>query len=218
MPFPVFCFALLSVAFSFTYCCFINYTTKVTFFADNTKQKVLKKIIKFLTLLLLFSRTLFVTLHCSREQTKHLNIKNFRIMAKTISNSELVETIKEQGFATEKQILLLKNRMNRNKENEQEISDLTADIMPIKLTEEQAEKGREWLLRKNLKNNGTFRKNATLSENEISVLKDTQTAAYLSDFCDFGNRYVTNNVPIYRYENENDAFDYYVQGGDAQLY
>ena len=36
-------FALLSVAFSFTYCCFLNYTTKVTFFADNTKQKVLKK-------------------------------------------------------------------------------------------------------------------------------------------------------------------------------
>ena len=42
-------------------------------------------------------------------------------MAKTISNSELVENIKNQGFATEKQILLLKNRMNRNKENEQEI-------------------------------------------------------------------------------------------------
>ena len=138
-------------------------------------------------------------------------------MAKTISNSELVETIKEQGFITEKQILLLKNRLNRNKENEQEISDLTADIMPIKLTEEQTAKGREWLLRKNLKNNGAFRKNATLSEYEISVLKDTQTAAYLSDFCDFGNRYA-NNVPIYRYENENDAFDYYVQGGDAQLY
>ena len=139
-------------------------------------------------------------------------------MAKTISNSELVATIKEQGFATEKQIMLLKNRMNRNKENEQEIRDLTADIMqPIKLTEEQAEKGREWLLRKNLKNNGALRKNATLSENEISVLKDTQTAAYLSGFCDFGNRYVTNNVPIYRYENENDRFDYYVQGGDAKL-
>ena len=139
-------------------------------------------------------------------------------MAKVISNSELVNEIKAQGYATEKQILLLKNRMNRNKENEQEISDLTADIMPIKLTEEQAEKGREWLLRKNLKNNGSFRKNATLSENEISVLKDTQTAAYLSDFCDFGNRYVTNNVPIYRYENENDAFEYYVQFGDAILY
>ena len=139
-------------------------------------------------------------------------------MSKTISNAALVETIKEQGFATEKQIQLLKSRMNKSRENASEISDLTADIMPIKLTEEQAEKGREWLLRKNLKNNGAFRKNATLSENEISVLKDTQTAAYLSDFCDLGNGYITNNVPIYRYENENDAFDYYVQGGDAQLY
>jgi len=139
-------------------------------------------------------------------------------MAKTISNVKLVETIKEQGFATEKQILLLKSRMNRNKENASEINELTANIMPIRLTAEQAEKGREWLLRKNLKNNGEFRKNATLSENEISVLKDTQTAAYLSDFCDLGNGYITNNVPIYRYTNENDAFDYYVQGGDAQLY
>ena len=139
-------------------------------------------------------------------------------MAKTISNAALVETIKNQGFATEQQINLIKRRMNKSRENASEISDLTADIMPIKLTAEQTAKGREWLIRKNLKNNGQLRKNATLSENEISVLKDDKTEAYLSDFCDFGNRYVTNNVPIYRYENENDAFDYYVQGGDAQLY
>ena len=83
---------------------------------------------------------------------------------------------------------------------------------------EQAEKGREWLIRKNLKNNGQWRKNATLSENEISVLKDDKTEAYLSEFYDLGNGYITNNVPIYRYENENDCFEYYVQFGDAQLY
>ena len=72
-------------------------------------------------------------------------------MAKVISNSELVNEIKAQGYATEKQILLLKSRMNRNKENASEINELTANIMPIRLTAEQAEKGREWLLRKNLK-------------------------------------------------------------------
>ena len=139
-------------------------------------------------------------------------------MAKVISNTELVETIKEQGFATEKQIQLLKSRMNKSRENASEINDLTANIMPIKLTAEQTAKGREWLLRKNLKNNGQLRKNATLSDNAISVLKDAKTEAYLSDFYDLGNGYITNNVPIYRFENENDAFDYYVQGGDAQLY
>lgn len=139
-------------------------------------------------------------------------------MAKVISNSELVNEIKAQGYATEKQILLLKSRMNRNKENASEINELTANIMPIRLTAEQAEKGREWLLRKNLKNNGEFRKNATLSEIETSVLKDAKTEAYLSDFYDLGNGYIAFNVPIYRYENENDYFEYYVQFGDAQLY
>ena len=138
-------------------------------------------------------------------------------MAKTISNSELVETIKEQGFATEKQIQLLKSRMNKSRENAYEINDLTANIMPIKLTAEQTAKGREWLLRKNLKNNGEFRKNATLSEIETSVLKNAKEA-YLSDFYDLGDGIFSNNVPIYRYENENDYFEYYVQFGDAQLY
>ena len=139
-------------------------------------------------------------------------------MAKVISNTELVETIKEQGFATEKQIQLLKSRMNKSRENASEINDLTANIMPIKLTAEQTAKGREWLLRKNLKNNGQLRKNATLSDNAISVLKDAKTEAYLSDFYDLGNGYITNNVPIYRYENENDYFEYYVQLGNAILY
>lgn len=138
-------------------------------------------------------------------------------MAKVISNSELVNEIKAQGYATEKQILLLKSRMNRNKENASEINELTANIMPIRLTAEQAEKGREWLLRKNLKNNGEFRKNATLSEIETSVLKNAKEA-YLSDFYDLGDGRFSNNVPIYRYENENDYFEYYVQFGDAQLY
>ena len=139
-------------------------------------------------------------------------------MSKTISNAELVETIKAQGFATEKQIQLLKSRMNKSRENASEINDLTANIMPIKLTAEQTEKGREWLLRKNLKNNGQFRKNATLSENNISVLKDAKTEAYLSDFYDLGDGRFVNNVPIYRYANSDDCFEYYVQLGDAQLY
>ena len=140
-------------------------------------------------------------------------------MAKTISNAELVATIKEQGFATEKQIMLLKKRLNNNsRESANELYMMVANIMPIKLTAEQTAKGREWLLRKNLKNNGQFRKNATLSENNISVLKDAKTEAYLSEFYYLGNGFITNNSPIYRYANSDDYFEYYVQGGDAQLY
>ena len=139
-------------------------------------------------------------------------------MSKTISNSELVETIKEQGFITEKQLMLLKKRLNNNsRESANELYMMVANIMPIKLTAEQEAKGREWLLNKNLKKNGEFRKQATLTETEISVL-NTLKDAYLSDFYELGNGYITNNVPIYRYANSDDYFEYYVQGGDAQLY
>jgi type I site-specific restriction endonuclease len=139
-------------------------------------------------------------------------------MAKVINNKELVETIKNQGFATEKQILLLKSRINKSRENAHEMFKMLDSVMPIRLTEEQTAKSREWLIRKNLKNNGQFRKNATLSENEISILKDAKTEAYLSNFYDLGNGFITNNVPIYRYKNANDCFEYYVQFGDVQLY
>ena len=137
-------------------------------------------------------------------------------MSKTISNAELVETIKAQGFITEKQIMLLQKRLNNSRESANELYMMVANIMPIKLTAEQTAKGREWLLRKNLKNNGEFRKNATLSDYEISVLKNAKEA-YLSDFYNLGDR-IANNVPIYRYENENESFEYFVQCGDAQLY
>ena len=139
-------------------------------------------------------------------------------MAKTISNVKLVETIKEQGFVTEQQINLIKKRINKSDESASEMFNLLDSVMPIKLTAEQTAKGREWLLRKNLKNNGQFRKNATLSENNISVLKDAKTEAYLSEFYYLGNGFITNNSPIYRYANSDDYFEYYVQGGDAQLY
>lgn len=139
-------------------------------------------------------------------------------MAKTISNVKLVETIKEQGFVTEQQINLIKKRINKSDESASEMFNLLDSVMPIKLTAEQTAKGREWLLRKNLKNNGQFRKNATLSENNISVLKDAKTEAYLSEFYYLGNGFIANNSPIYRYKNANDCFEYYVQFGDAQLY
>jgi hypothetical protein len=102
-------------------------------------------------------------------------------MAKTISNAELVATIKEQGFATEKQILLLKNRMNKSKENEKEISNLIADILPIKLTNVQMVKGVLWLYGKNIKKNGEFRKNSSNRYRELHILNNAKEA-YLSYF------------------------------------
>ena len=137
-------------------------------------------------------------------------------MAKVISNSELVNEIKAQGYATEKQILLLKSRMNRNKENASEINDLTANIMPIRLTAEQAEKGREWLLRKNLKNNGEFRKNSSLGYRELHILNNAKEA-YLSYFYPNGNRFFTYYTPVWSIDTNEEHFEYMIDGGETKI-
>ena len=137
-------------------------------------------------------------------------------MAKVISNSELVNEIKAQGYATEKQILLLKSRMNRNKENASEINELTANIMPIRLTAEQAEKGREWLLRKNLKNNGEFRKNSSLGYRELHILNNAKEA-YLSYFYPNGNRFFTYYTPVWSIDTNEEHFEYMIDGGETKI-
>ena len=137
-------------------------------------------------------------------------------MAKTISNSELVETIKEQGFITEKQILLLKNRMNKSKENEKEISNLIADILPIKLTNEQMVKSVLWLYGKNIKKNGEFRKNSSLGYRELHILNNAKEA-YLSFFYPNGNRFFTYYTPVWSIDTNEEHFEYMIDGGETKI-
>ena len=137
-------------------------------------------------------------------------------MAKTISNSELVETIKEQGFITEKQILLLKNRMNKSKENEKEISNLIADILPIKLTNEQMVKSVLWLYGKNIKKNGEFRKNSSLGYRELHILNNAKEA-YLSYFYPNGNRFFTYYTPVWSIDTNEEHFEYMIDGGETKI-
>ena len=137
-------------------------------------------------------------------------------MSKTISNAALVETIKEQGFATEKQIQLLKSRMNKSRENASEINELTANIMPIKLTAEQTEKGREWLIRKNIKKNGEFRKNSSLGYRELHILNNAKEA-YLSYFYPNGNRFFTYYTPVWSIDTNEEHFEYMIDGGETKI-
>lgn len=137
-------------------------------------------------------------------------------MAKMISNSKLVKTIKKQGFATEQQILLLKNRMNKSKENEKEISNLIADILPIKLTNVQMVKGVLWLYGKNIKKNGEFRKNSSLGDRELHILNNAKEA-YLSYFYPNGNRFFTYYTPVWSIDTNEEHFEYMVDGGKIKI-
>lgn len=137
-------------------------------------------------------------------------------MAKMISNSELVKTIKIQGFATEKQIQLLKSRMNKSRENEKEISNLIADILPIKLTNVQMVKSVLWLYGKNIKKNGEFRKNSSLGYRELHILNNAKEA-YLSYFYPNGNRFFTYYTPVWSIDTNEEHFEYMIDGGETKI-
>ena len=138
-------------------------------------------------------------------------------MSKTISNAELVETIKAQGFATEQQILLIKRRYNKSRENASEMFNLLDSVMPIRLTAEHAEKGREWLLRKNLKNNGEFRKNSSLGYRELHILNNAKEA-YLSYFYPNGNGFFSYYyTPVWSIDTNEEHFEYMIDGVETKI-
>ena len=137
-------------------------------------------------------------------------------MAKTISNSELVNTIKEQGYATEKQILLLKSRMNRNKENASEINNLIADMLPIKLTNTQMVKAVSFLYGKNIKKNGEFKQNSSLGYRELHILNNAKEA-YLSYFYPNGNGFYSYYTPVWSIDTNEEHFLYMVEGGETKV-
>ena len=109
-------------------------------------------------------------------------------MAKMISNSELVKTIKKQGFATEQQINLIKRRINKSDESASEMFNLLDSVMPIRLTEEQKNKAAKWICDKNFKKNGDCRKNCILGIKDEYVVTHPKYL-YLKSFYAYGNYY-----------------------------
>lgn len=73
------------------------------------------------------------------------------------------------------------------------------------ITQEQSEKGRQYLLDKSLKRNGQMRKGSKLTERELAVLRDPTMIHYFVGLWGIGGHY----LPIYRAQTESEAaFEY----------
>ena len=87
-----------------------------------------------------------------------ITILNFTTM-KTKTNEEIFENVRENGYITEKEIKLLKNRSNNERRDvlNYELLDEICDGYGVPVTPEQGAKGLRWL-RGLLKSNGEPRK------------------------------------------------------------
>lgn len=113
---------------------------------------------------------------------------------KTTNNATIFEQIKERGYMTEREMLLLKSRSNKA-QKDLFLYDEFSDYIP--LSEEWAEKGLKWI-KSLLKKNGEPKAGQNLGDREIEIIK-TATASDFTFVCfyDNGNGWHRNYLPVY---------------------
>ena len=113
---------------------------------------------------------------------------------KTTNNATIFENIRERGYMTEKEMLLLKSRSNKAQKDLVQY-DAFSDYIP--LSEEWANKGLQWL-KSLLKKNGEPKAGQNLGYREIEII-NTATASDFTFVClyDNGNGWRRNYLPVY---------------------
>ena len=126
------------------------------------------------------------------------------------TNDTIFEQIKERGYMTEKEMLLLKKRSNAA---QHDLFNYEAFSEYVPLSEEWANKGLQWL-KSLLKKNGEPKAGQNLGFREIEIIK-TATASDFTFVCfyDNGNGWFRNYVPVYNVA----GMEYYVNGGFIQV-
>lgn len=120
-----------------------------------------------------------------------------------------------KGYLNERQILLLKRRLNHDKLKSSDLSTIF-DKGGIKITPAQTQKGLEWLNDQWKTPSGAERKNNPFRTREQDVLETFQRFE-LTDFYDAGNTYFHSYQPVYSVIGKQGSFDYYVAGGKMHI-
>lgn len=127
------------------------------------------------------------------------------------TNETIFAEIKANGYMTEAQMRLLKNRSNKAQKDCFNY-DLDRDGYGIPLDEEWANKGLNWL-KSLIKKNGEPKAGQNLGYREIEIIKTATPEDFtFIGFYDAG-RYFRNYIPLYRVA----GMDYYVNGGFIQV-
>ena len=126
------------------------------------------------------------------------------------TNNTIFENIRERGYMTEREMLLLKSRSNKAQKDLFSYDEFS-EYIP--LSEEWANKGIKWL-KSLLKKNGEPKAGQNLGYREIEIIKNA-TAEDFTFVCfyDAGNGWHRNYIPVYNVA----GMDYYVSGGNIKV-
>ena len=110
------------------------------------------------------------------------------------TNNTIFENIRERGYMTEKEMLLLKSRSNKA---QKDLFQYDAFSEYIPLSEEWANKGLQWL-KSLLKKNGEPKAGQNLRDRDIEIIKSATPEDFSFEyFYDAGNGWHRNYLPVY---------------------
>ena len=141
-------------------------------------------------------------------------------MAKTITSEKIIENIAKAEVISEREILLLKGRMNRGKEVD--LSPL--DDIEVFVTDEQAEKGLAYLRKHFLTTKNKKRKNCKWGDYELQAIGyqgdgvplEKLNPHHLFTFQGYMN--IGRCVPFYSPIYEINGISYYMECGEPKIY
>lgn len=129
------------------------------------------------------------------------------------TNQQIIDNAYKTGVISEKEILLLKRRLNNKSCGDVRIPN------EIKVSDEQKEKGLKWLRNLYVSPTGKIRKNNLFGWREITILEcsNDKLEAYLVGFFNIGNFYKLY-IPLYKYTDGKNSFTYYVNGKEISIF
>lgn len=138
-------------------------------------------------------------------------------LSKSIDTRERVSEILESGVISEKDLNLLKSRLNRGLCKYEDIEPLFLDY--ILLSDDQTAKGVNWLRNLYKTPTGKERKNNPFGAREIDVLEGENIKIGLCGFYDAGSHGWHNYVQNYCVYSESASFEYvpYCEGHECYI-
>lgn len=127
-------------------------------------------------------------------------------LIKSADTCKRVSEILKAGVISEKDLNLLKSRLNRNLCEYDDLEPLFIDY--IALSDDQTAKGVNWLRNLYKTSAGKIRKSNPFGAREISVLESEDIKIDLCGFYDAGRYGCHNYIPNYCVWGENGSFEY----------
>ncbi len=133
------------------------------------------------------------------------------------SKKLFLEDVKKRGSITEREMLLIKRRLNDGTYKWEDVQDL----QNLKITSEQTQKGLSWLKNQGWTPKGVERKNNPFGHREeeaINSFKEFRLNSFTNDNTAFQQEHGINNwIPVYDVIGTKGNFQYILKGGEVSI-